>query len=107
MRKLQPTLYTDGMRSILRYTSAGTNKTDRVAVSVSSNLPGKTVRHLLDLCNASIPQSYHDEIAELFIQERAIIDRRKTLIKELSEQLAPTITTIAESHRDSYPELYL
>lgn len=107
MRRLQPTLYTDGMRSILRYSSAGTNKTDRVAVPVSSNLPGNTLRHLLDLCNASIPQSYHDEIAELFLQERAIIDRRKTLIKELSEQLAPIITTITESHQDSYPELYL
>ena len=107
MPNIQPTLYTDGMRSILRYTSAGTNKTDRVAVPVSSNLSGKTLRHLLDLCNASIPQSYHDEIAELFLQERAIIDRRKTLIKELSVQIAPTITTITESHRDSYPELYL
>lgn len=107
MRRLQPTLYTDGMRSILRYTAAGTNKTDRVAVPVSSNIPGTALRHLLDLCNASIPQSYHDEIAELRLQERAIIDRRKTLIKELSEQLAPTITAITESHQGSYPELYL
>ena len=107
MRRLQPTLYTDGMRSILRYTAAGTNKTDRVAVPVSSNLSGSTLRYLLDLCNASIPQSYHDEIAELFLQERAIIDRRKTLIKELSYELALIITDIVESHKDSYPELYL
>lgn len=107
MRRLQPTLYTDSMRSILRYTAARTNKTDRVAVPISSNLSGTALRHLLDLCNASIPQSYHDEVTELLLQERAIINRRKTLIKELSEQLAPIITTIAESHRDSYPELYL
>ena len=104
---LQPTLYTDGMRSLLRYTSAGTSKTDRVAVPISSNLLSTTTRHILDLCNAKIPQSYHDEISELFRQERAIIDRRKTLIKELSHELAPIITDIVESHQDSYPELYL
>ena len=93
----------------------GHPNTRTISLSKGSNHPTSVIvpytlasyGPLLDYCSHLVKPEWQQAIAEIFEQERALIQRRQQLMAQYKQELQQTLPPLIEQFRIDHPEYFI